>query len=109
MGFIALRSCGGRLWSAISTEWSPAWGGYWASSSTAFLMQIAALIISPAFLTAGWYVILGRVIQYIGPQYCSLTDLTYLTLFFFGGDVLCLVVQALGELDRKPLHDSPPI
>ena len=70
-------------------------------------MQIASLIISPAFLTAGWYVLLGRVIQYLGPQYCSLSDFTYL-IIFVGRDVLSLVVQALGELDRKACHDRTP-
>ena len=58
-------------------------------------MQIASLIISPAFLTAGWYVMLGRVIQYLGPQFGSLTNRTYL-IVFVGGDVASLVIQAIG-------------
>lgn len=65
-----------RLWSALSTEWSPENGGQWTSAETAFLyvfinsfllvpwalidgdsvlsMQISTLIFAPAFLAAGW-------------------------------------------------------
>lgn len=35
------------------------------------MMQIASLIICPAFLSAMWYVLLGKLISVIGSQYVS--------------------------------------
>lgn len=107
-----------RLWSAVSTEWIPLNGGFWYSNPQAFLMQIATLIISPVFLTAGmfylhrlttrsvsklifsltmtgWYILLGKIIKTFGPQYCRFNTKTY-AIIFICGDVISLVIQAVG-------------
>lgn len=57
--------------------------------------QIATLIIAPVFLTAGWYILLGHLIRFLGPQYGRLYHRTY-ALIFVTADVACLVVQAIG-------------
>lgn len=41
------------------------------SNHQAFLLQISTLIISPAFLAAGWYVLLGKLIAVLGPEFVS--------------------------------------
>lgn len=53
----------GRLWSNRSAEWNPAFGGFIYSNRTAFMQEIAALIISPAFWAAGAYITLGKLIK----------------------------------------------
>jgi len=58
-------------------------------------MQICTLIIAPAFLAAACYIILGWLINYLGPQYSPLRPRTYLILFVTG-DVISLVIQAAG-------------
>ena len=60
-----------------------------------FSMQIVCLIIAPAFLAAGWYILLGRLIKNLGPQYCRLNPLTY-AIIFVCGDLASLIIQAVG-------------
>ena len=55
-----------RLIASRSTKWDPSEGGSWESSQTAFMAQIAVLIFSPAFLQAGCYIALGRIIPVLG-------------------------------------------
>lgn len=62
---------------------------------TAFLMQISTLIISPAFLAAGNYVLLSRLILILGKEYIFLHPSSY-TFLFVTGDVISLVIQAVG-------------
>jgi hypothetical protein len=55
-----------RLIASRSVEWDPSEGGVWRSNRTAFMAQIAVLIFSPAFLQAGCYIALGRIIPVLG-------------------------------------------
>jgi hypothetical protein len=55
-----------RLIASKSVEWDPSEGGVWRSNRTAFMAQIAVLIFSPAFLQAGCYIALGRIIPVLG-------------------------------------------
>ncbi|KAJ5817243.1 hypothetical protein N7447_009476 [Penicillium robsamsonii] len=78
------------------------WAGRtWSSECpynyTAFMMQIATLIIAPTFFTAGIYILLGRFIQILGRQRESsfLTPKQYLWIFCTC-DVISLVIQAVG-------------
>ncbi|KAH7106586.1 RTA1-domain-containing protein [Auriculariales sp. MPI-PUGE-AT-0066] len=83
-GLGELIGWGGRLWSAND----PAAGD-------AFLMQIATTIISPTFLVAANFIILGRVIHLVGPQFSRLTPAMY-SKVFLTADFLALVIQAIG-------------
>jgi hypothetical protein len=59
------------------------------------MMQIASLIISPAFIQGGLYVLLGRIIPVLGSRYSFIHPLSY-TIVFVVGDILSLVIQAIG-------------
>ncbi|KAI4254826.1 MAG: hypothetical protein LQ352_002880 [Teloschistes flavicans] len=71
------------------------WSAECPYNNNAFLMQISTLIIAPTFFTAGIYVILGRLIQIIGPTSSPITPKMYL-LIFCTCDVLSLIIQAIG-------------
>lgn len=58
-------------------------------------MQISTLIIAPAFLAAGNYILLGRIIPVLGSRYTFIHPLSY-TVVFVTGDLISLVVQAVG-------------
>ncbi|KAH7106600.1 RTA1-domain-containing protein [Auriculariales sp. MPI-PUGE-AT-0066] len=73
-----------RLWSAINP-----------AADDPFLMQISSTIISPTFLVAANFVILGRVIFLVGPEYSRLSP-TWYTKVFLTADLVALVIQAIG-------------
>ncbi|KAI0263773.1 RTA1 like protein-domain-containing protein [Gloeopeniophorella convolvens] len=95
-----------RLWWLLPTAvlcgllevigWS---GRLWSSQnpflSTPFLMQIATTIIAPTPLVAANFILLGRIIQRLGPQYSRLTPKRY-TAIFLSCDIIALVVQSIG-------------
>lgn len=58
-------------------------------------MQISSLIIAPAFMAAGNYILLGRIIPVLGTRYSFIHPLSY-TIVFVTGDVISLVIQAIG-------------
>lgn len=58
-------------------------------------MQISSLIIAPAFMAAGNYILLGRIIPVLGTRYSFIHPLSY-TIVFVVGDVISLVIQAIG-------------
>ncbi|KAI4240149.1 MAG: hypothetical protein L6R40_005282 [Gallowayella cf. fulva] len=60
-----------------------------------FLMQICCLTIAPAFLAAGIYLTLSRIVLTFGPENSRIKPLSY-PRFFIPCDVLSLVLQALG-------------
>lgn len=58
-------------------------------------MQISSLIIAPAFMAAGNYILLGRIIPVLGSRYSFIHPTSY-TIVFVVGDLVSLVVQAVG-------------
>lgn len=60
-----------------------------------FLMQICCLTIAPAFLAAGIYLTLSRIVITFGPDNSRIRPLSYPRIFI-PCDVLSLVLQALG-------------
>ncbi|KAL8995315.1 MAG: hypothetical protein Q9169_004919 [Polycauliona sp. 2 TL-2023] len=60
-----------------------------------FQMQLSALIISPTFITAGIYIVLARIIPYVGTDKSPLKPKFYLYIFICV-DVVSLGVQAAG-------------
>lgn len=58
-------------------------------------MQISSLIIAPAFMAAGNYILLGRIIPVLGSKYSFIHPLSY-TIVFVIGDLISLVIQAIG-------------
>jgi len=76
------------------------WGGrLWSSKNppldTPFLMQISTTIISPTFLSAANFIILGRIVTIVGPQFSRLSPRNYARIFLTA-DVVALVIQAIG-------------
>lgn len=75
------------------------YGRYWSSNSPnlldPFLMQIVCTIISPSFMSAANFTILGLIINRLGPQYSWLSPRWYL-IVFIGFDLAALVIQSVG-------------
>jgi len=76
------------------------WSGrVWSSKSPLlklpFLIQISSTILSPTFLVAANFIILGRLIGLIGPQYSRLGPWTY-AIVFLTADTIALIIQAIG-------------
>lgn len=60
-----------------------------------FLVQIICLTMSPAFIMAGIYYILGRMLTIHGDSFCILKP-KWFSYIFVSCDVISLVVQAVG-------------
>ncbi|WVF66964.1 hypothetical protein IAT40_001707 [Kwoniella sp. CBS 6097] len=82
--FLEVIGWAGRLWSAENVY-----------MVTPFLMQIASLIIGPAFYSAWAYTVLGFCINRLGAAYSLLSPKMYLAVFVTA-DVISLVIQAIG-------------
>ncbi|KAI4189328.1 MAG: hypothetical protein L6R41_001552 [Letrouitia leprolyta] len=65
------------------------------ASQNGFLMQICCLTIAPAFLAAGIYLTLSRIVITFGPENSRIKPLSYPRIFI-PCDILSLVLQALG-------------
>ncbi|KAL9080227.1 MAG: hypothetical protein Q9157_000949 [Trypethelium eluteriae] len=68
---------------------------YCSYSSTLFTLQIAVLILSPAFTQAGIYVVLWVLVVILGREVSPVPPKTYLGICF-GIDVICGTLQATG-------------
>lgn len=114
--FIALFAISGVLHLGEAIKWRTWWmiptmvlanvgevigwsGRLWSSRNPPlldpFLMQISSTIISPSFMSAANFTILGLIIKKVGSQYSWLTPRWYL-IIFVTFDVVSLVVQAIG-------------
>ncbi|KAI9457817.1 RTA1-like protein [Lactarius psammicola] len=76
------------------------WSGrLWSSQNpllrTPFLMQVSTLIMAPTYLIASNFVILGKIIKWLGPQYCRMSQKWY-AIVFIACDTVALVVQSVG-------------
>ncbi|TFY80951.1 hypothetical protein EWM64_g3064 [Hericium alpestre] len=83
-GLMEIAGWSGRLWSSINPF-----------ASDPFTIQITLTIIGPTPLLAANFVIFGRMIRQIGPQYSRMTPRFY-TKLFVSCDVISLIVQAAG-------------
>ncbi|OJA20638.1 hypothetical protein AZE42_09914 [Rhizopogon vesiculosus] len=95
-----------RLWWMIPTAalagvmevfgWSARlWSSYSPTLLTPFEMQLVGTVLAPTPLVAANFIILGKIINQLGPQFSRLTPKLY-TILFCTFDVICLVVQAVG-------------
>ncbi|EJT79167.1 hypothetical protein GGTG_04255 [Gaeumannomyces tritici R3-111a-1] len=62
---------------------------------TPFLMQICCLTVAPAFLAAGIYLCLRRIVHVFGPQNSRIPH-EYYTRIFIPCDLISLILQATG-------------
>jgi hypothetical protein len=83
-GALEVAGWSGRLWSHFNVP-----------SISPFQMQITATILAPTPLLAANFVILGRIINQIGPSYTRLRPKWY-TIIFCVCDVISLTVQGVG-------------
>ncbi|KAJ3891165.1 RTA1 like protein-domain-containing protein [Lentinula edodes] len=87
---IILAGCGeilgwaGRLWSNQNLQ-----------AADPYMIQIACLIISPTPLLGAHFIIFGRLVKMLGPQYSRFKPTLY-SRIFLSCDVVSLVVQAVG-------------
>ncbi|MCJ1372122.1 hypothetical protein MMC20_003343 [Loxospora ochrophaea] len=64
-------------------------------NQNAFLLQIICLTIAPAFLAAGFYLCLSRIVNTFGPANSRISPRSY-PLIFIPCDILSLMLQAAG-------------
>lgn len=64
-------------------------------SETGFQMQICCLILGPAFNSAAIYLTLKHIALFFGPEYSIMKPRWY-TYVFITGDIIALVLQAIG-------------
>ncbi|RDB26463.1 Uncharacterized protein C17G6.02c [Hypsizygus marmoreus] len=83
-GILEILGWAARVWSSISPL-----------QDTPFTIQITATIIGPTPLLAANFVILGKIIEHLGPAYSRLSPKWY-AIVFCTGDVVSLVIQAIG-------------
>ncbi|KAG2344876.1 RTA1-domain-containing protein [Suillus weaverae] len=83
-GVLEVLGWSARLWSSHSPK-----------LLTPYEMQLVGTIIAPTPLVAANFIILGKIINQVGPQFSRLTPKLY-TIIFCCFDVICLIVQALG-------------
>ncbi|KAH9057079.1 RTA1-like protein [Lactarius deliciosus] len=76
------------------------WSGrLWSSQNpllrTPFLIQVSTLIMAPTYLVATNFMVLGKLIRWLGPQYCRMSQKWY-AIVFLACDTVALVVQSVG-------------
>ncbi|KAF8496771.1 RTA1-domain-containing protein [Russula emetica] len=83
-GLLELGGWGARLWSS-----------YNPFAEAPFIIQAVNLVTAPTPLVAANFILLGRLIQRLGPQYSRLTPRRY-TIIFVSCDMISLNVQGVG-------------
>ncbi|KAG1729970.1 RTA1 like protein-domain-containing protein [Suillus paluster] len=83
-GILEILGWSARLWSSRSPE-----------LLTPFEMQLVGTVIAPTPLVAANFIILGKIINQLGPQFSRLTPKMY-TIIFCSFDIICLIVQSVG-------------
>ncbi|KAI0255342.1 RTA1-domain-containing protein [Lactifluus subvellereus] len=83
-GFLELAGWSSRLWSSQNPF-----------LDKPFIIQAVTLVIAPTPLVAVNFILLGRIIRRLGPQYSRLTPRRY-TIIFVSCDIISLLVQAMG-------------
>jgi len=83
-GFLELVGWSSRLWSSHNPF-----------LRTPFVIQAVTLVVAPTPLVAANFILLGRIIRRLGPQYSRLTPRRY-AIIFLSCDIISLLVQAMG-------------
>lgn len=61
-----------------------------------FIAQTILLLVSPVLFSASIYMVLGRLIRFMGADHLSLIRPKLLTKIFVGGDIVAFLIQTLG-------------
>jgi len=83
-GLLELAGWGSRLWSNKNPY-----------IDLPVIIHSITLIVAPTPLVAANFLVLGRIIRRLGPQYSRLTPRRY-SIIFVSCDIISLIVQALG-------------
>jgi len=83
-GFLELIGWSGRLWSSQNPY-----------LEKPFIIQAVCLVVAPTPLVAANFIILGRIIHRLGPQYSRLSPRRY-SIIFVSCDIISLLVQGMG-------------
>ncbi|KAG6327927.1 hypothetical protein ID866_11162 [Astraeus odoratus] len=83
-GIMEILGWSARLWSSINPV-----------LLTPFEIQLVGTILAPTPFIAANFLILGRIIVQLGPQYSRLSPKLY-AILFCSFDIICLVIQAIG-------------
>ncbi|KIK24694.1 hypothetical protein PISMIDRAFT_678065 [Pisolithus microcarpus 441] len=99
-GILEVLGWSARLWSSISP-----------TLLTPFEIQLIGTILAPTPFLAANFLVLGKIIVRLGPQYSRLSPKFY-ALIFCTFDVICLIIQvvggayAAGEVNRSQNPDK---
>ena len=85
----------GRIYNTYQT---PDW------AQPPFILQEIGILIAPAFLAASMYILFGRLIRLTNGDGRSFIKQKWLTSIFVTGDILSLLVQAVGKTASWPVH-----
>ncbi|KAI6131735.1 RTA1 like protein-domain-containing protein [Pisolithus croceorrhizus] len=97
-GTLEILGWSARLWSSISP-----------TLLTPFEIQLIGTILAPTPFLAANFLVLGKIIVRLGPQYSRLSPKLY-ALIFCTLDVMCLTIQAVGgayAADEVNRNQSP--
>ncbi|KAH9977067.1 RTA1 like protein-domain-containing protein [Lactifluus volemus] len=83
-GFLEVIGWSSRLWSSQNP-----------SIFRPFVIQAITLVIAPTSLVAANFILLGRIMRRLGPQYSRLTPRRY-TIIFVCCDINALLIQGMG-------------
>ncbi|KAH9977062.1 RTA1-like protein [Lactifluus volemus] len=83
-GFLEVAGWSSRLWSSRHPFLFPP-----------FIIQILTLVLAPTSLVAANFILLGRIMRRLGPQYSRLTPRRY-TIIFICCDIIALLIQGMG-------------
>ncbi|KAI0263771.1 RTA1 like protein-domain-containing protein [Gloeopeniophorella convolvens] len=90
-GILETVGWGGRLW-----------GSHDPIARNPYIVQFCLIIVAPTALVAANFMILGRIVQRLGPQYSRLRPRLLHPLkstdarIFVTADIVCLLIQAMG-------------
>lgn len=83
-GILELAGWSARLWSSQNPF-----------IKRPFVIQAVALVVAPTPLVAANFILLGRIIRRLGPQYSRLTTTQY-SAIFLSCDIIAIFVQGMG-------------
>ncbi|KAH9977061.1 RTA1-like protein [Lactifluus volemus] len=95
-GFLEVVGWSSRLWSSRHPFLFPP-----------FIIQILTLVLAPTSLVAANFILLGRIMRRLGPQYSRLTPRRYTIVFIFS-DLVALLIQGMGGSIVSRAYRSKP-
>jgi hypothetical protein len=61
-----------------------------------FALQALLILLAPPLYAASIYMVLGRLIRFLGAEHLSMIRVNWMTKIFVTGDVIAFLAQAAG-------------